>query len=260
MLKSKNKHKLSFTHGSSIVISQGLMSVYAAMAEVVNRAHGRCAFFVENQRIFDGHCVVKHKQLDNGNDVVAIKLDNGDTYKLRGKNLNNLHIEAWDGVHKVKHSVNEDKEVFAWSVAGQRNRLVTKMDTKHKPDVSVNDNNDDALGVAIGALAGALIGGLISGSGDNGGGGGSSSGSSGNTPQNLYGTTPRNLSDLVGARAGQAEGELKSRGYKYRNTQTFDGGKSSYYVEPKTGYCVEVGTVQGRYSSIVYNSSDRCAQ
>jgi hypothetical protein len=79
-----------------------------------------------------------------------------------------------------------------------------------------------------------------------------------NTPKNLYSTTPPALQDLVGARAGQAENELLSRGYTFRNTVTFEGGKSAYYIENKTGYCVEVGTVEGRYSSIVYNSSDRC--
>jgi hypothetical protein len=82
----------------------------------------------------------------------------------------------------------------------------------------------------------------------------------GKTPENLYSTVPPNLKDLVGARAGQAEGELVGRGYTFQNTVTFAGGKSAYYVENKTGYCVEVGTVESRYSSIVYNSSDRCAK
>ncbi|MEG4941068.1 hypothetical protein [Microcoleus sp. F4-D5] len=80
----------------------------------------------------------------------------------------------------------------------------------------------------------------------------------GNTPENLYSTVPPKLKDLVGAKAGQAEGELQRRGYTYRTTATFDGGKSAYYIENLTGYCVEVGTVDGRFSSIVYNSSDRC--
>ncbi|WP_373481133.1 hypothetical protein [Geminocystis sp.] len=87
-----------------------------------------------------------------------------------------------------------------------------------------------------------------------------SSHSKGKTPENLYSTTPPTLQDLVDAKAGQAEGELIKRGYTYRNTVTFDGGKSAYYIEDKTGYCVEVGTVEGRYSSIVYNSSDKCAK
>lgn len=82
----------------------------------------------------------------------------------------------------------------------------------------------------------------------------------GNTPENLYGSVPPKLKDLVGAKAGQAEGQLTSRGYAYKNTVTFEGGKSAYYVEKSTGYCVEVGTVDGRYSSIVYNSSDRCVK
>lgn len=80
----------------------------------------------------------------------------------------------------------------------------------------------------------------------------------GKTPENLYSTVPPELEDLVGARAGQAQGDLESRGYTHKNTVTWDGGKTAYYVENKTGYCVEVGTVDGRFSTIVYNSSDRC--
>jgi len=86
----------------------------------------------------------------------------------------------------------------------------------------------------------------------------------GKTPKNLISTVPPNLKDLVGARAGQAEGDLISRGYTYKNTETWDGGtvsgKTAYYVENKTGYCVGVATVDGRYNSIVYDSSDRCAK
>lgn len=85
-----------------------------------------------------------------------------------------------------------------------------------------------------------------------------SSSSGGKTPENLISTVPPALKDLVNAKAGQASSELARRGYTYRNTQTWDGGKTSYYIENKTGYCVEVGTVEGRFSTIVYNSSDRC--
>ena len=241
--------------------SQSLVFSSSSKAEVINRANGRCAFIVEGQRVFDGHCTMKHKTVDNGNQIVVVKLDNGEKYQLRGRNLNNLKIQAWDGIHDVKHKVDGNKEVFAWSVGGQRNRLVTRMDTQHKTDVSVDDNydGDAVVGTVIGAVAGALIGSLISGDGGSNNNGGNNN-NSGETPSNLYSTTPPNLRDLVGARAGQAEGQLKSRGYSYRNTVTFDGGKSSYYIEQRTGYCVEVGTVEGRYSSIVYNSSDRCLQ
>lgn len=86
----------------------------------------------------------------------------------------------------------------------------------------------------------------------------------GNTPKNLISTVPPALKDLVGARAGQAEDDLISRGYTYKKTETWDGGsvsgKTAYYVENKTGYCVGVATADGRFSSIVYDSSDRCAK
>jgi hypothetical protein len=84
----------------------------------------------------------------------------------------------------------------------------------------------------------------------------------GNTPENLMSTVPPQLKDLVGAKAGQAEDDLISRGYTYKKTETWDGGsvsgKTAYYVENKTGYCVGVATTDGRFSSIVYDSSDRC--
>ena len=91
-------------------------------------------------------------------------------------------------------------------------------------------------------------------------GSGSEHQSTTHTPQKLFGTVPPNLQDLVDAKAGQAEGQLVQRGYTYHNTVTFEGGKSSYYIENATGYCVEVGTVEGRYSSIVYNASRKCAK
>ena len=84
----------------------------------------------------------------------------------------------------------------------------------------------------------------------------------GSTPENLMSTVPPQLKDLVGAKAGQAEDDLISRGYTYKKTETWDGGsvsgKTAYYVENKTGYCVGVATTDGRFSSIVYESSDRC--
>jgi len=88
--------------------------------------------------------------------------------------------------------------------------------------------------------------------------------SKGQTPENLIGKVPPKLKDLVDAKAGQAEGDLESRGYTYKKTETWDGGsvsgKTAYYVENKTGYCVGVATTDGRFSSIVYESSTHCAK
>jgi hypothetical protein len=88
--------------------------------------------------------------------------------------------------------------------------------------------------------------------------------SKGQTPENLIGKVPSKLKDLVDAKAGQAEDDLVSRGYTYKKTETWDGGsasgKTAYYVENKTGYCVGVATTDGRFSSIVYESSTHCAK
>lgn len=74
------------------------------------------------------------------------------------------------------------------------------------------------------------------------------------------GETPSNLRDLVGARGGQAEGALESRGYEYRNGSK--SGDSSYtnWQERSTGRCVTIRTVDGRYNSIVYAPEFDCQQ
>lgn len=255
--EKRQKTTLSIALTSLLMLSQGLIAANNASAEVLDRLSGTCRKVVGDTRTFDGHCTIKHKRANNGDEVVVVELDNGEQYKFKGSSTNSLQVESWDGIHDVKHNVDGDKEVFAWTVGGDsRNRLVVRTEMRNATNPSVDNNSNATAGVIVGTLVGGLLGALISGSNDHH----SPSSSSKNTPSRLYGQTPDNLSDLVGARAGQAEGELKSRGYAYRNTQEWDGGKTSYYVENRTGYCVEVGTVQGRYSTIVYNSSDRCSK
>ncbi|MEH2352107.1 hypothetical protein [Nostoc sp.] len=70
------------------------------------------------------------------------------------------------------------------------------------------------------------------------------------------GTTVSRLSDLVGARAGQAENAVKKRGYRWVKS---DDSGYSYWLEGKTNYCVTIQTDQGRYQSIVYTGgSEDC--
>jgi len=73
-----------------------------------------------------------------------------------------------------------------------------------------------------------------------------------------YGNTPGILRDLVGARAGQAEDELKSRGYKYRNSSKSGGSSYTNWKVRSSGRCVTVRTTDGRYQSIVYVSDADC--
>ncbi|MEH2070848.1 MAG: hypothetical protein V7K47_22245 [Nostoc sp.] len=84
----------------------------------------------------------------------------------------------------------------------------------------------------------------------------SSGQNSGNTNGNTaakrqpeVGTTVPQLSDLVGARAGQAENTVKQRGYRFVKS---DDSGYSYWLEGKTDYCVTIKTDQGRYQSIIY--------
>lgn len=60
--------------------------------------------------------------------------------------------------------------------------------------------------------------------------------------------TPPDLRDLVGARAGQAEGAVESRGYQFVRTQ--EGGNSKWSYWRRGGDCVQITTTDGRYASI----------
>jgi hypothetical protein len=71
------------------------------------------------------------------------------------------------------------------------------------------------------------------------------------------GTTVPRLSDLVGARAGQAENAVKKRGYRWVKS---DDSGYSYWLEGKTNYCVTIQTDQGRYQSIVYTGGPEDCQ
>lgn len=71
------------------------------------------------------------------------------------------------------------------------------------------------------------------------------------------GTTVPQLSDLVGARAGQAENALRQRGYRYVKA---DEGGYSYWLEGKTNYCVTIRTDEGRYQSLVYTGGSADCQ
>lgn len=63
--------------------------------------------------------------------------------------------------------------------------------------------------------------------------------------------TPPGLRDLVGARAGQAEGEFGRRGYALVRTDEGDDRKWTFWFNATYGRCVTVATVEGRYASIV---------
>lgn len=68
------------------------------------------------------------------------------------------------------------------------------------------------------------------------------------------------LEDMVGARAGQAEGELLRRGYV--NTGGSKGDDRSYtnWWNASRRQCVTIATMNGRYSSITATTTPDCRQ
>lgn len=70
--------------------------------------------------------------------------------------------------------------------------------------------------------------------------------------------TPPGLVDLVGARAGQVEGELTRRGYALVRTQPSEDRNYSYYYSQTYGRCVIIATANGRYDSIVETPVPDC--
>jgi hypothetical protein len=74
------------------------------------------------------------------------------------------------------------------------------------------------------------------------------------------GATAPDLADLVGAKAGQAEGDLRSRGYSYATGSTSGNAKYSSWYNGSTGRCVMIRTEEGRYQSIVETSPTDCGR
>jgi hypothetical protein len=74
------------------------------------------------------------------------------------------------------------------------------------------------------------------------------------------GDTAPDLADLVGAKAGQAEGELERRGYSYATGSTSGNARYSSWYNRSTGRCVTIRTEEGRYQSIVQASPIDCGR
>ncbi len=74
------------------------------------------------------------------------------------------------------------------------------------------------------------------------------------------GDTAPDLADLVGARAGQAEGELQRRGYTYSTGSGSGNAQYSSWFNHSTGRCVMIRTEEGRYQSIVQTSPVDCGR
>ena len=226
-------------------------------AETLARVDASCKLIVNQATVFDNHCVFKHKKRDNIH-VFAVELDNGQTFAFRGPSVDSLQVEDYAGVHNVqfKETDGGNKDVFNWTNQGVSNKLVVKLKSQSATNASTNStpqttpSNQDALGALIGAGVGALIGSLIA--------GGSSSQAAPQTTTVVVGQPVSSLSDLVGAKGGQAEGALQRRGYTYVKASQQADSAYSNWRENSTGNCIAIRTTDGRYAAIVYAPKSDC--
>lgn len=73
------------------------------------------------------------------------------------------------------------------------------------------------------------------------------------------GTPVDRLSDLAGARAGQAENTVKQRGYRFVKGDSSSGNTVyTYWRESRTNFCVTIQTEEGRYQSFAYATPADC--
>lgn len=70
--------------------------------------------------------------------------------------------------------------------------------------------------------------------------------------------TPRDLRDLVGARASSGESELRRRGFTFVKTEEGGDRKWSNWWNNRRNLCITVVTMNGRYNSIVDSPAFDC--
>lgn len=68
------------------------------------------------------------------------------------------------------------------------------------------------------------------------------------------------LEDMVGARAGQAEAALQSRGYRFIRGEKGDDRSYAYWWNDVRRQCVTIATMDGRYNSITPTTAPDCRQ
>ena len=79
-------------------------------------------------------------------------------------------------------------------------------------------------------------------------------------PTAAMAATPRDVSDLVGARAAGGETQLEQRGYVHIKTDKSDDRAWSYWWHSGRKQCLSVATVDGRYDSITDTPAADCNQ
>jgi hypothetical protein len=80
------------------------------------------------------------------------------------------------------------------------------------------------------------------------------------TPAAALAAKASDLRDLVGARAGQAEGDLEARGWASTSVHKTGSGSHAYWWNAQGKNCVRVSTRDGRYDAITDARNSDCGQ
>ncbi|MBJ7439304.1 MAG: hypothetical protein JHD35_09805 [Sphingopyxis sp.] len=66
------------------------------------------------------------------------------------------------------------------------------------------------------------------------------------------------VADLVGARGAGGETQLLARGYESRQSNVVGNQRYTFWYNQRTGRCISVATMDGRYSAIVAVPAENC--
>ena len=66
------------------------------------------------------------------------------------------------------------------------------------------------------------------------------------------------VADLVGARGAGGETQLLARGYEPRQSNTVGDQRYTFWYNQRTGRCISVATMDGRYSAIIGVPAENC--
>ncbi len=66
------------------------------------------------------------------------------------------------------------------------------------------------------------------------------------------------VADLAGARAAGGETQLLARGYESRRSTTVGTQRYSFWWNQRTGRCLSVSTVDGRYGALIAVPPENC--
>lgn len=79
-------------------------------------------------------------------------------------------------------------------------------------------------------------------------------------PSSIAQAQSTGLDDMVGARAGQGERELRRRGYRNVGSERGDDRSYTFWWNAERRQCVTIATMDGRFSSITPTPAPDCGQ